>query len=447
MDGCGTVDNPVTVEAYVNDGKPEHIIGVVLTGPPEERGRTYGRWLRYQIQANVDWHKGHPHLPSWATCVKMAEENYLPGLREYWPGGWRELQGMSETSGVPIAHLVVLNARDDLAAFVPSNERASESTSVFFPDRATANNTPIVAQSWTSAGPPGNTELLVCIKIKYPIDESRADIIMVTEAGRISGSGMNAKGMVATGNRLFSTDDGWGTNLAWLFPRTCFERLVLEYNDVETLPLMPDDTPGNTSRHIFAVEKTGRYTSLELGPEHIFSHRADVIVHGNHFQSFDAFCHRRELQDRYRGKYSQARVSRFNELIKRNKAGVSRQQIVDMFSDHKGSPESICQHVGGAVDCSTMAFVMFDMKRRVISLCKGPPCSAAMSHFTFDGGETHVADNKRLGSTKAGAMGSKSDSADTKEETNANIDARVEAVSEAVCAPSPSPTPARDPTA
>lgn len=65
MEGCGTVDNPVSVEAYVYDGKPEHIIGVVLTGPPEERGRTYGRWLRHQIQANVDWHKGHPHLPLW----------------------------------------------------------------------------------------------------------------------------------------------------------------------------------------------------------------------------------------------------------------------------------------------------------------------------------------------------------------------------------------------
>ncbi|EAQ85805.1 predicted protein [Chaetomium globosum CBS 148.51] len=447
MEGCGTVDNPVSVEAYVYDGKPEHIIGVVLTGPPEERGRTYGRWLRHQIQANVDWHKGHPHLPLWDTCVKIAEAHYLPGLREYWTGGWRELQGMSETSGVPVAHLVVLNARDDIAALVPFKERASESTSVFFSDRATANNTPIVAQSWTSVGPPRDTEFLVCIKIKYPIAENKADIIMVTEAGRISGCGMNAKGMVATGNRLFSTDDGRGTSAEGFFPRTCFERFVLEYNDIDTVPYIPDDTPANTSRHILAVDKTGRYTSLELGPEHIFSHRGEFLVHGNHFQSFHAFCHRRELQDRYRGKWSQTRVSRFNELIKRNEGGVSRQQIMDMFSDHKGRPESICQHVGSAVDCSTMAFVMFDVKRRVISLCKGPPCSGVMSHFTFDGGEAAAADNKRLEGTKAGPMGSKSDSVGTKEETNANNEARVEAVSKAACPPSPRPTPARDPTA
>lgn len=65
MNGCGTADNPVSVETYVYDGKPEQIVGMVLTGSPRERGKTYGWWLRALIRANVQWHKDHPHLPLW----------------------------------------------------------------------------------------------------------------------------------------------------------------------------------------------------------------------------------------------------------------------------------------------------------------------------------------------------------------------------------------------
>ncbi|KAH6840735.1 hypothetical protein B0I37DRAFT_408450 [Chaetomium sp. MPI-CAGE-AT-0009] len=410
MAGCGTADNPLRMREYAYDGEPEQFLGLLLTGTPRERGTTYGLWLRDEIKANVAWHKGHPHLPSWSFCVEMAKAYYIPGLKKHWKSGWMELKGMSDGSGVPIEDLVVLNARDDLAALqVPLAERASESTSAFFSKRATADKAPILAHSWSSLGCPGSTELLVCLEIQYPAAEDKFNMFMVTEAGRISGCAMNVKGVAVTGNRLLSTDDDRIRGRAdRYFPMTCFERFSLEYASVYGVRFVEEETLRHTSRHILVADKAGRSTSLELGPEHIFFHRGEfgsrATVHANHFQSFDAFSCRREMNDRYEGNYSQFRLARFNELIKRNDAGVSMQQIVGMFSDHEGRPESICEHGGNDLDNTTMAFVMFDMERRVISLCKGPPCKGVMSHFTFSKEENDGAEDEKTEHVHCGAV-------------------------------------------
>ncbi|KAK3296811.1 acyl-coenzyme A:6-aminopenicillanic acid acyl-transferase-domain-containing protein [Chaetomium fimeti] len=406
MSGCGTADNPVCIEEYSYDGKPEQIIGLLLRGTPTERGKTYGLWLRDEIRANVTRHRGHPHLPSWSFCIDMAKVHYIPGLKKYWQSGWMELQGMSEGSGVPIEDLVVLNAWDDLAALqIPLAERTSESTTAFFSKRATADKVPILAHSWSSLAYPADAELLVCLEIQYNPSEEKPNIFMVTEAGRISGCGMNAKGVAATGNWLLSTDDmSLGKN-SKEFPMTCFERFVLEYASVNGARDVVDETSRHSSRHILVADGAGCSASLEVGPEHIFFHGGEfgsrAIVHVNHFQSFDAFSCRREIKDRYEGKYSQFRLSRFSELIKRNDADVSMQQIMGMFSDHEGKPESICEHGDNFLSPTTMAFVVFDMKRRVISVCKGPPCEGAMSHFTFSREEHSREEHGREGHCRA----------------------------------------------
>jgi isopenicillin-N N-acyltransferase-like protein len=361
---------------------------------------------------------------------------------------------MAQGSGVPIEHLAVLNARNDLAALqTPLAERRSESSSVFFSNRATNSQTPILAHSWSSLGSPHNTELLVCIKIRYQASEEKPDIIMVTEAGRISGCGMNARGLAATGNWLLSTDDTRASAPEY-FPMTCFERFVLEYSSVDGLREVPEDTTRHASRHIIVVNKDGRSTSLEVGPEHVFFHGGKfgswANVHGNHFQSFDAFYCRHDMRDRYMGNYSQARLSRFNELLEANEAGVSRQQIMDMFSDHQGSPESICEHGDGVVGSTTIAFVMFDTERRIISVGRGPPCQAAMSHFTF-GSETNADKDEEMEHAEAGDVGSEMGHKDMEEEMSSdmadgnavNLPLNNSPVSEAACGPSPTLTPVK----
>lgn len=386
----------------------------------------------------------------------MAKSRYLPGLYDYWRSGWLELKGMAQGSGIPLEHLAVLNARDDLAALqAPFAERRSESSSVFFSNRATTSNTPILAHSWSSLGSPINTDIIVCLEIRYQADENKPDIIMVTEAGRISGCGMNAKGLAAAGNWLFSTDDTRGGDAAY-FPMTCLERFVLEYSSVDGVREVPEDTLHHSSRHIIVANKDGRSTSLEVGPEHVFFHGGKfgswANVHGNHFQSFDAFSSRHDIRDRYRGTFSPARLSRFNEFLQANEAGVSKQQIMDMFSDHHGSSDSICQHGEGIVNSTTIAFVMFDTERRIVSVGQEPPCGARMSHFTFSR-EINTDMDEEMEHAEAGAVGSEMGDTDMEQDMSSdmadgdavNLPLNNSPVSEAAGSPSPTLTPVKNP--
>jgi isopenicillin-N N-acyltransferase-like protein len=65
MADCGTLDTPLYIAEVDYDGRTEAYLGLVLAGTPEERGLTYGRWLRDKIKANVARHLGHPNLPAW----------------------------------------------------------------------------------------------------------------------------------------------------------------------------------------------------------------------------------------------------------------------------------------------------------------------------------------------------------------------------------------------
>jgi isopenicillin-N N-acyltransferase-like protein len=315
---------------------------------------------------------------------------------------------MAKGSGIPVEHLVLLNVRTDLAAIQsPLAPSMGESTSAFFSPRATADEAPIHAHSWSGAKFLHGEGLLVCLEYQYPPQEEKADIFIVTEAGMISGCGMNAKGLAVTGNRLVSTNDQLPSK-DWAFPVECLERYILEFSSVNKVRDLLEEAKRHASRHLLVTDSAGHSVSLEVTPKHIHVHHGELgsqaRLHTNHFQSFEAFTHRRETGDRYPWKESQPRLARLKDCLAEQggAANLSRQQIVDIFSDHhlRGSPGAICQHKEDDQKTMTMALVMFDTKRRVISVCKGPPCEGKMMHFTFQRGAQDAGPNKTAPKTK-----------------------------------------------
>jgi isopenicillin-N N-acyltransferase-like protein len=155
---------------------------------------------------------------------------------------------MAKGCGMEVEHLVYLNVRDDLAAIRhhldPSNndvqhaiiplspQHATESTSAFFSHHKTKDRVPILAHSWSeSKRIHDDDEFMVLLEIQYCCHEDVADMVILVEAGMISGSGMNSLGLAVTGNPLFSNVDhipGFGGNARY-FPMTCLERYLLEW--------------------------------------------------------------------------------------------------------------------------------------------------------------------------------------------------------------------------
>ncbi|KAK4121381.1 hypothetical protein N657DRAFT_623755 [Parathielavia appendiculata] len=414
----GTPGSPLPISEVNFDDLPESFPGLVLTGNPYQRGVKYGQVFAEKIRANICRHFDHPDLPSFDSCEWIIREVYIPGLVHHWPRGWNELLGMAQGCEMDVEHLVYLNARDDLAAiryileppvqrpYVPLRpSHAIESTSAFFSQNKTLGRTgPILAHSWSERKRiHDGDDFMVLLEIQYLPDEQVKNMVILVEAGMISGSGMNSLGVAVTGNPLFSTEDylpSWGTNEKY-FPVTCVERFLLEWASVKDVEDILTKLDTHASKHILIANEDGDSASLELGPltskeldtyKPIFAHDGDfgndAKLHTNHFCSWAYWQHRRGLLCRYRGQPSPSRLHSLGQLIKENgHCKMSARQIKFLFSDHERHPNSICQHGADNDDDlnnKTVALVMYHTSRRVVSLCKGPPCRATMMvHFAI----------------------------------------------------------------
>ncbi|AEO57007.1 hypothetical protein MYCTH_2302672 [Thermothelomyces thermophilus ATCC 42464] len=434
MSGCGTPDEPIRIGEVNHGGNIDSFPCLVLSGNPRQRGLMYGLLLRDKIKANVARQLGHPFFPPWDVCLYLIQRFYIPGMRKYWPSGLEELEGMAQGSGVYLEHLMLLNARDDLTVGRRLlADGMGESTSAFFSQLATADYVPLLAHSWTSSKYKHDQSLIVCLEIQFTAVEELPNIFMVTEAGMISGCGINAHGVAVVGNRLISSDDCMPSRTP-AFPVACLDRLILEragdkIDPCELQDVVFDAIDRYASRHLLIASNRGHALSIELSVELGYIYRgkpgSNAKIHTNHFQSFEAFLGRRETWDASRGGSSQFRLARLTDLIDNHgSARLSMQQIVDTFSDHDGSPESICQHREDNRDNMTIGFVMFDTNRLVISVCKGPPCLGALMHFTFqregNGGSAEDEGMGDAGNQSEDATGQKRDAATQTGETIAH---------------------------
>ena len=312
---------------------------------------------------------------------------------------------MSEGCEEPLEKLVFLNARDDLVAIGhlfgnagrdvskwsrAQPRRVEESISAFFSPASNPDGDAIVVHSWNSSNHAYINNLLVYLEIHPDFSENKPAMFVVTEAGLMAGSGINSDGLVVTSNTLFSDADFIPGLRDSCFPGACFRRYLLECSNIAEVKNLCELNPRHTSMNVLAADESGQSISLELGPRFVFSHLgrpgSNTVLHTNHFQSFNAFLARREINDRYRGSGSRLKLSQLSHLIaERGRKGITRGSIKDMFSDHEGSPEGyICQHTGETGGNMTVSFVMYNLEQRVITVCKGPPCQGHMMHFTFD---------------------------------------------------------------
>ncbi|KAL2145563.1 hypothetical protein VTI28DRAFT_6801 [Corynascus sepedonium] len=374
-------------------------------------------------------------------CLILIQRFYIPGLKKFWPSGLEELIGISHGSGVLLEHLVLLHARDDLAVGrdpVPGS--IDESTTAFFSQRVTADYVPLLVYSWASAKYKHDESLIVCLEVRFSAEEDLPAIFMVTEAGLITGCGVNANGVAVAGNRLLSAEDCLPCRNP-AFPVACLDRLILERPDDKIDPFglqegLFDAIDRYASRHLLVASNKGHSFSIELGAELGYNYYGKLgsraKVHTNHFQSLEAFARRRESWDAYEGRMSLARLARVTDLVENlhNGARLSAQQIIDVFSDHHCSPESVCQHREDGRRTMTMGLVMLDTNRLVISVCRGPPCRGVMWHFTFqkdsDEGSYEEIEDEEMDGARMGESAPLEDVPELVEDTTMEEDATAQ---------------------
>ncbi|KAL2135379.1 hypothetical protein VTI74DRAFT_8791 [Chaetomium olivicolor] len=376
--------------------------GLVLSGTPRERGMIYGRVFADKIKANVQRHLTRTDLPPWTVCSTLIKDVYLPTLIQSFGDLVDELIGMARGSGVRLEHLIFLNVRDDLAAIahrlrrpspdapITEPQLAEESTSAFFSGRVTDDASPILAQSRVASKQIVDESLMVCLEMHPCPGDKSPSILMVVEAGMISGSGINSSGIAVTGNCLLSRADFVPAlpGRSYL-PVTLLERHVLKQANTVDAFTSTGEYDTHASKHVFITHWSGNHVSFEVAPGHCFQHfgepknRLRILVHTNHFQSFEHWLKRRDVGDAYHGTKSQTRRRLLKDLIadRHQASKISQDDVLAMFANHHGKPDCLCQHKKEGRDDMTVSFVMLDPLSSIVSVCKGPPCEGRMMRF------------------------------------------------------------------
>ncbi|KAI6081289.1 acyl-coenzyme A:6-aminopenicillanic acid acyl-transferase-domain-containing protein [Hypoxylon rubiginosum] len=400
-----------------------------VSGLPKERGRQYGKQAAAKIRQNIAHYMKPGQLPPWERTVKYINDIYVPGLKEYFPSALEEMEGIAEGSGVTVEEIIMLNARYDLSRAPggsryrppPSKDEKvlttglwrcidgaedwddldNECTSSAFWQGATAGGGVYTAQNWDISSHLYENDLVIFLEVHPDPSENAPSMFLVTEAGQMGRSGMNSAGLGLTSNSLNSTADYFPEEGAKAprLPISLLRRLFLQEKSFPKALQAVYHAPRHVSNNLTLSTAEGFALCMEITPNEAFvitpTAKDNHIIHSNHFLT-PAIHARTDIADSYPGGSSWFRHVQFEKgVLPFLDGGVDADVITKAFSDHLGYPQSLCEHVdtsGGEgipgypfKNSMTVACVVYDLTRKVITVCKGPPCQGVFEKFKLDG--------------------------------------------------------------
>jgi isopenicillin-N N-acyltransferase-like protein len=277
-----------------------------------------------------------------AAVVELAEA-YLPLIAEFERSYIEEMRGLAEGADVPIAHIVLLNARTELLKLAGNEalragllaERGADgcTTLIVQPER-TPDGVLIHGHNWDWKA--SCAETCVVLRLRY---DDGPDILTFTEAGGLARFGFNAAGIAITGNYLECERDYRKLGV----PLALIRRKVLE----QQLPAMAMKVAYTTIKSgsnnvALSHASTGIVHNLECAPDETFVvEPADgILVHANHWLSPIALGKFPEpgMVDSPDSLFRQQRVQRL--AVEKTQLGLG--EVVEILSDRAGTPYSVC---------------------------------------------------------------------------------------------------------
>lgn len=419
----------------------EHI---VVSGPPAQRGKQYGHKAAEKIRKNIAHYLQPGQLPPWDDVVRYIHSIYIPALKQQFPSALEEMNGIAAGAGVSLEEIIMVNARYDLSrapggsrhrpkpgdkgeakipslSFTPyamrsvytSRSATSESqfgddmnecTSAAFLQPTTSEGNVITAQNWDISSYLYNEDLVILLEIHPDPSEEKPNLFVVTEAGQMGRSGMNSAGLGLCANALNSSNDYFPSlddpNPTPALPISLLRRLYLESKSYPQAIQAVCNAPRYLSGNLLLTTAEGFTMDLELTPHEVFvvlPEDEHLLIHSNHFLHPAMKTRARsDIFDTYPGGSSWYRNIRFRESIKPHiDKGINEGVLKRAFSDHLGFPQALCQHVdksGGTglpgypfKGSMTIACVMYDLTRGLITTCKGTPCTGVFETYRLEG--------------------------------------------------------------
>lgn len=347
-----------------------------LTGSPFDRGFQYGSKCNNLIKDSI---KNYSNMfekfsnMSWDSA-RVKALNYLPFIQDYCPEIIEEIKGISKGAELDFEDILTLNSRSEI---VLDQNSVDGCTAFGITPRIDQKGKSWVCQNWDWIRSQSNN--LVILQIDQNPSPS---ILMVAEAGIISGKGINSSGMGVCFNALSTGSAKQGVPVHFLL-RKILDSPTLG-DAVETIALAKRASSGN----FLTGTSEGEIINIESTPSDFGVLYADdgFLCHTNHFLSLNLMINEHDhgksvLPDTFH------RLGRINSLIKHNRNNLTFDIYKKFLSDHRNYPDSICRHEDprdpqGKQLASVYSIIM-DLKEKKIWISSKNPCESDFIQYEF----------------------------------------------------------------
>lgn len=261
---------------------------IEVSGPPRERGRSYGRQAASRIHLGVAHYSQQLQAQGFGSAqLNEVVAGYLPQIEAFDASYVDEMRGIAEGAELAFEQIVLLNARTEILQLA---ERQANGGKPFHDDdpdgctgivalpEATAAGRLLHAQNWDWKAECAETAVV----LKVYRDDG-PDLLTFTEAGGLARSGLNAAGIAITANYLECERDYRSTGV----PLALLRRKVLEQKHLALAFRAVYCTPKSASNNIIVSHAQGLVINFECAPDETFQVHAQggLVVHANHWQS------------------------------------------------------------------------------------------------------------------------------------------------------------------
>jgi isopenicillin-N N-acyltransferase-like protein len=316
---------------------------IEIWGPARQRGARYGAAAKREIRQGAKQYLEQMAASGLAEpALAELAEAYLPLIVAFDGEHVEEMQGIAQGADVPLAHIILLNARTELLKMAGNPvlrrgllaERGADGcTTIIVQPERTPDDVLIHAHNWDWKA--GCAETCVVLRVRC---EDGPDILTFTEAGTLARFGFNAAGIAVTGNYLECERDYTQIGV----PLALIRRKVLQQDNPSTAFDAIYSTQKSASNNLaLSHAGSGIVHDLECAPDETFVVEPvdGLLVHTNHWLSAVALGKLRETGVSG-SPCSFWREQRARRLLTAPIIGM--EQVRSVLLDTAGSPLSIC---------------------------------------------------------------------------------------------------------
>jgi isopenicillin-N N-acyltransferase-like protein len=344
-------------------------------GSPSDIGQQVGVMLAPLIARHVDAWMGHVTRETGASraAIVASASSFRAPIQTHAPFLWEELEGLARGARVPIAELLMLQARAEVLRSHRAKPRAEtptlECTTFAVGGRRAADGGVLFGQNVDLV--PFVEEFGVIVR-QSPKDAPAT--LLYTSAGLLGHNGLNEAGVGICAN-FVDDPSGWGDGV----PRYLLSRLALRQETAEAALAAAIAVPRAASRNLLIADTSGTFLDAECLRDRVgVIHGADdMLVHANHLEASELAGLETPSEN------SLTRRRRLEELIVREAEPLTVGHVRAFYRDHANAPHSLCAHPFEGRNVKTVVSVIGDLAARELHAAKGSPCLAPYATYTL----------------------------------------------------------------